>query len=140
MVQVGDVYENLQKDTEPKVNLVVKCYDKIIELLNEAAQDIRMHNYQKKSESLSRAIEIITELVAPLDFARGKQIASGLNNIYMYSINRILQADREDDVSILKEIASLFNNLNEAWREVAKKELHRCTVNQGHDFIEIHAR
>ncbi|MDL1971643.1 MAG: flagellar export chaperone FliS [Deltaproteobacteria bacterium] len=124
------LYDRLNGETESKIGLVVRAYDKVVELLNEAGEKIKVMDYEKKSELLSRAVEIITELMAALDFNQGKQIAVGLNNIYIYSLNRLLEADKQNNVDILKEISTIFEGLNEAWREV-KREYLQSLNNKG---------
>jgi len=124
------LYDRLNGETESKIGLVVRAYDKVVELLNEAGEKIRVMDYEKKSKLLSRAVEIITELMAALDFNQGKQITVGLNNIYIYSLNRLLEADKQNNVDILKEISTIFEGLNEAWREV-KREYLQSLNNKG---------
>ena len=124
------LYNRLNGETESKIGLVVRAYDKVVELLSEAGEKIKLMDYEKKSKLLSRAVEIITELMAALDFNQGKQIAVGLNNIYIYSLNRLLEADKQNNVDILKEISTIFEGLNEAWREV-KREYLQSLNNKG---------
>ncbi len=118
-------YEETEKESIPKVKLVIMCYEKIIELLEGAEKAIAEKNYEEKSRLLSKAVDIITELICALDFKRGKQIAYGLNNIYLYCLNRIIEADRENEPAYLKEIIPILKDINEAWKEVAKKELEK---------------
>jgi len=128
------LYENVEMDTIPKINLVIMCYDKIIELLEEATKNINSGRYDKKSESLSKAIEIITELMAALDFKKGKQIAYGLNNIYIYCLNKIIEADSKNELTVLEDVISILKELNEAWKEIAKKEIGK---NSQFDTVRI---
>ncbi len=120
-LQKINMYEEVEKDTIPKVNLVIMCYEKIIELLNEAIEYIRDEKYDKKSQALSRAVNIITELMGALDFRRGKQIAYGLNNIYLYSLNTIMQADANNRIDLIEHVKELFDEIKDAWVQISKK-------------------
>ena len=131
------LYDRLNGETESKIGLVVRAYDKVVELLNEAGEKIKLMDYEKKSKLLSRAVEIITELMAALDFNQGKQIAVGLNNIYIYSLNRLLEADKQNNVDILKEISTIFEGLNEAWREVKREYLQSLNTKGNLSHVRI---
>ncbi|RLB12979.1 MAG: flagellar export chaperone FliS [Deltaproteobacteria bacterium] len=119
------LYEDVEMNTIPKINLVIMCYKKIIELLREAIEDIENGRYDKKSGSLSKAIAILTELMSALDFKRGKQIAYGLNNIYLYCLNKIIEADSRDESDALRDVIDILEDINDAWIRISKKELNR---------------
>ncbi len=115
------MYEEIEKNTVPKLSLVIMCYEKITELLNEAIEHIRNEKYDKKSQALSRAVDIITELMGALDFKRGKQIAYGLNNIYLYSLNTIMLADSNNRTDLIEHVKKLFDEIKDAWVQISKK-------------------
>jgi len=115
------MYEEIEKNTVPKLSLVIMCYEKITELLNEAIEHIRNEKYDKKSQALSRAVDIITELIGALDFKRGKQIAYGLNNIYLYSLNTIMLADSNNRTDLIEHVKKLFDEIKDAWVQISKK-------------------
>jgi flagellar protein FliS len=120
-MQLQKIYEEVERNTTPKLSLVIMCYEKIIELLDKAAECMQKKEYDKKSEALSRAIDIITELMGALDFKRGKQIAYGLNSIYLYSLNSIIEADSDNRADLLEHVKKLFGEIKEAWVQISKK-------------------
>ncbi len=126
-MQANRTYEDVEMNTMPKINLVIMCYDKIIDLLEKAINEINTKKYDNKSELLSKAISIITELMSALDFKKGKQIAHGLNNIYLYCINKIIEADSTDNSDVLKDVISILSELNDAWKMIAKKEFNKTS-------------
>ena len=119
------LYENVEMSTIPKITLLIMCYKRIVQLLHQAAEEIQTGKYDKKSESLSKAITILTELVSGLDFKRGKQIAYGLNNIYLYCLNKIIEADTKDEPNILKHVIDVIEEIKDAWENIAKKGTNR---------------
>jgi len=125
-MQVTTLYRQIEEDTEPKINLVVRAYDKIIELLNEAAEKMENKDYEAKGQILSRAIDIITELMAALNFKEGQQIAIGLHKVYLFALNHIMEANKNNDSKALRQIANIFNDINEAWREVARRYFQKA--------------
>ncbi len=56
-----------------------------------------------------------------LDFKRGKQIAYGLNNIYLYSLNIIMQADTNNRIDLIEHVKELFDEIKDAWVQISKK-------------------
>ena len=54
---------------------------------------MRIGNSQKKGIALQKALKIINELQASLDFEQGGQIARNLDQTYSYISQRLLLAD-----------------------------------------------
>ena len=120
-MEAKKIYEDVEMNTIPKINLVIMCYKKIIELLQKAINEMKAGPYDKKSESLSKAITILTELMSALDFKKGKQIAYGLNNVYLYSLNKIIEADSRDEPNILKHVIDVLEEIKDGWENITKK-------------------
>ncbi len=116
------LYEEVEANTIPKVNLVIMCYEKILELLRDAAKYIEKKEYDKKTEALSKAMDIIIELINALDFKRGKQIAYGLNSIYLYCLNTIIEADRKNDSDLLQNVINVISEIKEAWDQIGGRK------------------
>ena len=132
MKGLASVYERYEEQTEPKINLVIRAYNKIVDLLEEAAESIEKKDFENKANSISRAIDIITELMAALDFEQGKQIAVGLQNIYTFSLTQLMSCDMKNDARTLRKIAAIYKDLNTAWKEVAKQYYQKSiNTNQG---------
>ncbi len=126
----ASVYEQYEEKTEPKINLVVRAYDKIVELLEDAAASIEKNDIESKGQAISRAIEIISELMAALDFEKGKQISVGLQNIYIFSLNQLMESNTKNDPQILRKLAEIYRDLNTAWRKVAQDYYQKATTNK----------
>ena len=128
------LYEHVEMTTIPKVSLVIMCYKRIIELLQQAIHEIQKGQYDRKSDFLSKAVTILTELISALDFKKGKQVAYGLNNIYLYCLNKIIEADSKDDPEVLSHVIDILEGINDAWEEVSKKKLNKDT---GYDSLRL---
>lgn len=115
------VYQKVEMETIPKLTLVIMCYKRIIELLQDAITYMKKGEYAKKSEALSKAVSIITELISALDFERGKQIAYALNNIYLYCLNTIMEADSGNKADLLERLIPIFEEIKDAWEQISKK-------------------
>jgi len=116
------IYEEVEVNTIPKATLVIMCYEKILELLKDAAEYIEKKEYNKKTDALSKAMDIIIELINALDFKRGKQIAYGLNNIYLYSLNTIIEADSKNDPDLIQNVINVISEIKEAWDQIGGRK------------------
>jgi len=119
------VYQKVEMETIPKLTLVIMCYKKIIELLRDAIDYIKRGEYDRKSESLSKAVDIITELISALDFEKGKQIAYALNNIYLYCLNTIMEADSGNKADLLEGLIPILEEIKDAWEQISKKGIRK---------------
>lgn len=72
-----------------------------------------------KCEAISKAIAIIDQgLNASLDVNAGGELALRLRALYEYTANRLIQANAENDTSMLDEVANLLAELHGAWAAI----------------------
>lgn len=100
--------------------LIVMLYEGAITAGHLAIKHIREQDYEGKSADLTKAISIIDNgLRASLDKKAGGEIASSLDSLYVYMINRLYSANQHNDIAAVEEVIRLLNELNEAWSELA---------------------
>jgi len=123
-----DALTNYQKTnvaTAGKLELVIMCYEKAILFLNDAKHYFQEQQFEKKGNSLKRALDIIYELRASLNFEKGEEIAANLGGIYDYLIKRLQDGDIKKDLSAFDEAIEILRELKEAWENIASgKEDH----------------
>lgn len=68
-----------------------------------------------KGASISGAISIIAGLREGLDLEAGGEIASNLAKLYDYMVRRLLEANVNDDATILDEIHHLMREIKHGW-------------------------
>lgn len=108
--------------------LVVLLYDHLLASLRRAARQIRDHDIEGRVASLARASDIITELLATLDFERGGDIASRLSALYAYFLGEISEISRRPDADRLDRMTSLVGSLHESWVAAAAVASEREAV------------
>lgn len=81
-----------------------------------------------KGENISMAISIIGGLRASLNFEAGGEIANNLNSLYDYMEQRLLEANVNNDISILDEVISLFADIKGAWDTIAPDVVQQQAV------------
>ncbi|GMQ88176.1 MAG: flagellar export chaperone FliS [Gammaproteobacteria bacterium] len=68
-----------------------------------------------KGEHIGWAISIIDGLRISLDKDVGGEIAQNLEDLYDYMARRLMEANLQNDVTILDEVGDLLKQIKEAW-------------------------
>ena len=68
-----------------------------------------------KGAHITWAISIIEGLRASLNMEEGGEIAQNLENVYEYMIRCLLQANLENDITLLDEVSNLLITIKSAW-------------------------
>lgn len=73
----------------------------------------------EKGEQIGGAIDIITLLQASLNDKPNKRLAGNFDALYDYMTRRLVEANLNDDLSLLDEVTVLMRELKEAWDAIA---------------------
>ena len=114
-------YREVAVKTANPLQLVVMLYDAAILSLQDAKKHIRQKDIEGRSKSLNRAISILSELQACLNYKEGGDIAGSLNRLYDYMKRRIFRANVDQSIQPLEEIEGLLEDLRSAWKQLVTK-------------------
>jgi flagellar protein FliS len=96
--------------------LIVMLFDGAITAISNALQMLNAGDIAGKGASISHAITIIDSgLNASLDKKVGGEIAESLSALYSYMANRLLEANLQNDATMLHEVHRLLMDLRSAW-------------------------
>jgi len=109
---------------DPK-KLVLLCYEGAIDNLKIGKNKIIEKDYEGKCRALTRAQDIIGELLNSLNFEKGGSIANGLDSLYNYMLRTIIHADFKNDISAIDEVVRLLTELKGAWEEIFSRKEHQ---------------
>ena len=112
------IYKQNDVLTADPTTLVVICYNSAISHLKLAKNKIVEGDYEAKAESVNKAIAIISELMAVLNFEKGGEISKNLDALYRYSIGRITHFSVSRDMSAADEVIGILEELRDAWKEI----------------------
>jgi flagellar protein FliS len=115
-------YRKLNVETAGRLDLVLMCYEKAIELLRQARNYLEEGQHERKARKLQRTMDILYELQGCLDHEKGGQIASNLSALYTYLIRRILEGDVRKDPGALEEAIRILSDLKLAWQAIASDQ------------------
>mgnify|MGYP001164041573 FL=1 len=112
-------YQNVEVESNAAyadgVQLVQMLFDGLMESIDKAHGHIERGEITEKNETISRAQKIIFGLQMSLDMERGGDLSRNLNDLYEYSVRRLLHAHSRNDVEALEEIKSLITEVSSAW-------------------------
>jgi flagellar protein FliS len=74
---------------------------------------------ENRSRMLTRAREIMAELLCTLDFEQGGEIAPNLARLYMWMMDETVAVDRSNDLKRLERLTQMVAELHEAWEQAA---------------------
>ncbi|MGF7429811.1 flagellar export chaperone FliS [Thermoanaerobacterium thermosaccharolyticum] len=99
--------------------LVMMLYNGIIRFVNEAKQAIDDKNIERAHNSITRAQDIVLELMSTLDMKY--DISKNLYSIYDYISRRLIEANLKKDKVALDEVESLISDLKDTWGKAMDK-------------------
>ena len=126
-------YKRLNVETAGKLDLVLMCYEKAIELLRQARNCCEEGQYERKARKLQKTVDIVQQLQGCLNYEKGGQIANNLSALYTYVTRRILEGDIRKDLKALDEATRILSELKDAWQEIASGQTPRAALG-GQDF------
>lgn len=107
-------------ETNP-LKQIVMLYDGAIKFLNMAADDIKAEDIAAKAEHSNRALDIVNYLQSILDFNRGGDVATSLDNLYRRITVLILRASAELDADLMRRAGELLAPVRDAWETNANE-------------------
>ncbi len=126
-------YKEIQIKTANQIRLIVMLYDGAIRHINLAV-DLFADGYRRYDAingHIIAAQDILSELMASLDFDKGGTLAKNLFSLYSFMNRRLLEGNLKKDPAPLSEVKKLLGNLREAWDEIStKKGLEEHTTSE----------
>lgn len=112
-----------------KDDLAVADPHRVIQLLMQGALEnmakakgcIERKDFAGKSESISKAINIISALQGCLDMSAG-QISDNLFALYDFMLDRLITASGEKSIEMLNEVMEILLTIKGAWDQIPVAE------------------
>lgn len=114
----GDVKVGTGVATANNVQLIQMLFDGLLESMVAARGHIQHNSIQDKSKAIARASRIVLGLQGALDFERGGDLASNLNELYSYVTRRLFHVNAHNDLEALDEVYGLMREIRDAWEGV----------------------
>ncbi|URN96097.1 MAG: flagellar export chaperone FliS [Candidatus Pristimantibacillus lignocellulolyticus] len=114
-------YQKNKYETASPHRLITMLYDGAIRFMNQSIANVQAQDIEATNLSLSRAQEIVNELIACLNFEEGNDIAVNLNNLYRYVIDLLIKANIQKSIEPINEAISIIKEIREAWMAIGKE-------------------
>ncbi len=103
------------------VGLVVALYEGTIQAIGRARQCLSNNDPWGRAKAISKAVEILTELLMSLNHKEGGEISSNLKRLYSYMQCRLLEAHAQKTKAPMDEVERLLETMLEGWRGAVEK-------------------
>jgi flagellar protein FliS len=103
------------------LELVRLLYQGCSDAVREARRRLAEGDIAGRTRAITRAHEILSELVRSLDRERGGEIGERLALLYDYMQRRLIEANCRQEDAPLAEVVSLLATLGEAWEGVQQQ-------------------
>ena len=114
-------YISTQVSTADRLQLVVMLYDGAITFLKQAKEKMAAQDAAGKGLFIGKALDIIAELNASLNFQEGKEVAANLFHLYNFMTAHLTRANLNWDTVALEDVVKMLSSLRDAWEEVCQK-------------------
>jgi flagellar protein FliS len=102
--------------------LIVMLMDGALERIAAARGAMDNGAQANKARLIHRAVEIIDELRASLNFDAGGEIAANMADLYDYSCRQLMMASLENRPQLLDEVGHLLREIRSAWIAIPAAE------------------
>jgi len=95
-------------------------YDEAIKQLDSAVDllDQQTKQLDKVNNAITKAQDIIAELMVSLDFEQGGDIARNLFRLYLYFNDELMQANLKKEAEPIRGVRKLLSELRSAWKQI----------------------
>jgi flagellar protein FliS len=115
-------YTQAQAETATPERLMVLLFDAALRHMNKGAAELQAGRASDAEPSLTRAGEIVTELLCTLDPERGgADLCDTLGDVYKFVNARLVEANLHRDPTKAMEAARVFAPIADGFREAVAR-------------------
>jgi len=109
-------YQNSKILTASPAELTLMLYEGAIKFCNIAIMAIEKKDVEKAHYNIMKAQRIIEEFRSTLDHKYA--VAADFDRVYVYLLQRLLQANIKKDAEILEEVNTHLRSMRDTWKQV----------------------
>lgn len=102
--------------------LVQMLFEGALDSIAKAKGSVIRGEIPEKCRHIDTAMSIIDNLAGNLNLAAGGELANNLASLYDYMGRRLFQANLENSVPLLDEVAGLIAQIKEGWDAIGNQE------------------
>ena len=113
-------YQKTQVTTASRESILIMLYEGAIRFTKQAHAAMLQKKIADKGKCISKATAILSELMATLDFKVGGQLAVDLENLYIFMIDKLIEANIQNNPDHLVAVEKILMTLYSAWKDVVE--------------------
>jgi len=114
-------YLRTQIQTASKEQLVLMLFDGAIRFCEQGKKALESEDIEAAHVALTRAQEVVMELLYAVDREKGGEIAENLVRLYSYSLLCLVEANMRRDKAKAIEVQTIMRELREGWAGAIEK-------------------
>mgnify|MGYP005989789171 CR=1 FL=1 len=114
-----NLHTNLLESNPHQVILMM--FDGALQASSVAKGAIERNNLELKSESITKATNILEALRNSLDFETQPKISQNFDTLYVYCIERLNTVSIDLDLSGIDDVVAMLKPLRDAWSEMSEE-------------------
>ncbi|TQS74824.1 flagellar export chaperone FliS [Ornithinibacillus gellani] len=111
-----ETYQNNAVNTASGGELTMMLYNGCMKFIKQAIKDMEQKDIEKKNEHIQKAQRIIQELMITLD--QKVELSKQMLPLYEYMYHRLMEANINNDPSMLEEVLAYVVEFRDVWKEV----------------------
>ena len=115
-----DEYQKTAVITASKEKILLMLYQGAIRFVRQAIKALDDNNIAKKGESISKATAILSELLSTLDFKVSDEIASELERLYLFMIDKLIDGNIKNCKKSFEDVEKILETLYKAWEDIVE--------------------
>lgn len=100
--------------------LLLMLYEGAIKFTKKAKIAAQNKNIPERCENITRAYDIVLELMNTLDFKVGGEVAENLEQLYMFITDELTRANLTGKVEHLDNVLKILETLYDGWKEAVE--------------------
>ena len=111
-------YQKTQVTTASKEKILLMLYEGCIRFIKQARLYMQEKKVADKGKMISKALAIMAELNETLDHKVGGQLAADLESLYIFMMDKLIDANIHNSIEDLDVVEKLMTTLYSAWEDV----------------------
>jgi len=114
-------YREMEIHSASPERLLVIVFEQLVVNLERARLAMERHDIELRVVSLTRARNLVAELLATLDFEQGGAIAVELANLYQFMLMALVDVGTRRDVVTMRKLVNIASHLRDGFIGAAQQ-------------------
>jgi flagellar secretion chaperone FliS len=122
-------YQNNSVNTASPGELTLMLYNGCLKFIKLAKKAMEDKNIEVKNANIQKAQNIVSELMVTLNM--DAEVSKNMLSLYDYLNRRLMEANVQNDVSILNEVEEFIVDFRDTWKQVIQANRQQQHAGQG---------